>query len=130
VALQAGRSIESIFAELAAAGLVRQPPAGATVECFLGSERLARLEEVPGGDVAGASASSKPKTGGKKANAALAAKAGAAAGGKGKAGGAAGAAGAAGEEKKEYPEPSLAQARQEVVASCILPLGAHEALSK
>ncbi len=130
--MQAGRSIESIYAELAAAGLVRVPPV-ASVDDFIGGPRLA--EVPPSVDVAppNKSIAGKAKTGGKKANAASSAPAGP----KGKAGPAAtagkkgaGAAAGEGEGPQLYPELSLAQARQEVVASCILPLAAHQALTE
>ncbi|PRW20260.1 IQ and AAA domain-containing 1 [Chlorella sorokiniana] len=143
--LTAGRSIESIFAELAAAGLVRSP-VPTTVDQFLGGDRLLKLADIPRAEPP-PPPPVKSKTGGKKANAAAAAGKAAAAAGKaaasgsggkagsgskgGKGGDAAGAAaGAEGGEVKDYPEPSLAEARQAVVASCILPLGAHPALSK
>lgn len=140
---QAGRSIESIYAELAGAGLVRAP-APATVGDFLGGDRLVKLADVPRA-APPPPPPSKPKTGGKKANAGAAASKAAAGkaagagssgvskGGKGGKDGKDGkAAGAGGEEGevREYPEPSLAEARQAVVASCILPLGAHPALAK
>lgn len=120
--------MESIFEELAAAGLARLPPP-ATVDEFLGGDWLARPPPPPSVPLPGGA---KPKAGGKKSNSpakpAAAAEAGpggkAGAGGKGK-GGAAG-----GSEPGDYPEPSLAQARQAVVASCILPLGAHPALAR
>ncbi len=139
---QAGRSIESIFAELAAAGLVRCP-APTTVDQFLGGDRLVKLADIPQAELP-PQQPIKSKTGGKKANAAAAASKAAAGSGSGKSGSssskagngkggkggeAAGAAAEAG-ELKEYPEPSLAEARQAVVASCILPLGAHPALCK
>ena len=133
--LQAGRTIESIFAELAGAGLVRAP-APTSVSDFLGGDRLVKLADIPRAEPA-PPPPSKPKTGGKKANAAAAAGKAAGSGsgaGKGGKGGkdGAGGKGAGGEagEMREFPEPSLAEARQAVVASCILPLGAHPALSK
>ena len=143
--LQAGRSIESIFAELAAAGLVRSP-APTTVEQFLGGDRLVKLADIPQAEPPPAQPI-KSKTGGKKANAAAVGKAAAgsgsgkaAGGGSGKAGSAASKGGKGGDEAaagggdagglKGYPEPSLAEVRQAVVASCILPLGAHPALSR
>lgn len=133
--MQAGRSIESIFAELAAAGLVRAPPP-TTADAFIGGDRLARPTADDAAAAAAAGAAAKPKTGGKKANAAPKPAADASApGSKGGKGGKAGAAAAGGEGVGDaaagagYPEPSLAQARQAVVASCILPLGAHEALA-
>lgn len=109
-----------------------RPPAPARIADFLGADRLVRLQDMP------ASAQprpppTKPKAGGKKANVAAAPKPAAPGSGRGKAGAAAaGAAGAAaaGPTFHEYPESSLAEARQAVVASCILPLGAHPALAK
>lgn len=130
--MQAGRSIESIFAELAGAGLVRQPVA-ATLEEFLGGERLAQEPEPTGLLSATATAAAAPtvkaKTGGKKANVARTAPPTSRVPGGTKAGGKAGL-----DKEKEAPEayeaPSLAQARQEVAASCVLPLGAHAAMAK
>ena len=107
-------------------------PAATAADDFLGSDRLAQAAGAPGAPPPAAVAS-KPKTGGRKANMPAATAAGVAgAGGKGQKGAAAAGAagGAAGEEVKVYPEPSLAQARQAVVASCILPLGAHQPLAK
>ncbi|KAL4420798.1 hypothetical protein ABPG75_010454 [Micractinium tetrahymenae] len=129
--LTAGRSIESIFAELACAGLVRQP-AAASLEDFLGGERLAEEPEALGPPCAPSAVVTtvKTKAGGKKANAApppplAPATAAGGARGKGKAG-----AGEAEAATKALPEPSLAQARQAVAAACVLPLGAHAALGK
>ena len=120
-----GRSIESIFAELAAAGLVRQQGSSAcsVVDDYLGGARLAHAAAAPG--AAETASSAKPKTGGKKANAAAAA-AKADASGKSKAD----ASGGSSDAQPPYPEPSMAQARQAVVASCILPLGGFEALRR
>lgn len=118
--MQAGRSIESIFAELAAAGLVRLPPPTCVAD-FLGGDRMA--EEVAGGAAPQPAQPSKPKAGGKKNNASAPGQAAKAPAGKAKT--------AAGEDEfQPYPEHSLAQGRQAVVASCVLPLGAHPALSK
>lgn len=106
-------------------------PSTTCAEDFLGGDRLARpLAFAMEAAAVAAAAAAKPKVGGKKANAAAAPAAASkpAAGSKGKAGGAA--AGAGEEVAQAYPEPSLAQARQAVVASCILPLGAHAALAK
>ena len=86
-----------------------------TVDEYLGGARLAHAAEAVGATETGSSA--KPKTGGKKANAAAAAAAAAAK------------ADASGSEQ-QYPEPSLAQARQAVVASCILPLGGFDTLRR
>lgn len=138
--VQAGRSIESIFAELAAAGLARSP-APATVDQFLGGDRLLKLADIPKAEPP-PQQPIKSKTGGKKANAAAAGSKAATGSGGSKAASKAGKVGSSGKggeaagdgaeagELKEYPEPSLAEARQAVVASCILPLGAHPALSK
>lgn len=122
-------------------------PAPTTAEQFLGGDRLVKLADIPQAEPPPAQPI-KSKTGGKKANAAAAAgkaaagssggkaagggsgKAGSAASKGGKGGDAAAAGGGEAGELKEYPEPSLAEARQAVVASCILPLGAHPALSK
>lgn len=125
---QAGRSIESIFSELACAGLVLQP-AQSSLADFLGGERLAQEPEPTGllSATATAAQPAKAKTGGKKANAAPPPSAAAKAprGALGKAG-----QGGAQEELQSFPEPSLAQARQAVAACCVLPLGAHAALGK
>ncbi|PSC70654.1 IQ and AAA domain-containing 1 [Micractinium conductrix] len=122
--LTAGRSVESIFAELAGAGLVHTP-APLTLSDYLGGERLAPAEAAP----EAAPAAAKPKVGGKKANAAPA-KAAAPPAGKGGKGKGAAEAAAGQAAHAAYPEPSLAQARQAVAAACVLPLGAHDALAK
>lgn len=123
--------MESIFAELASAGLVR-PPAGVTLEDYLGSERLALEAELPGmpGQQPADPPANKAKTGGKKANVAPKPPPGKTPGTKGKPGGAAGAAGGGEDAQLKIPESSMAQARQAVTAACVLPLGAHKALTR
>ncbi len=118
--LQAGRSIESIYSELAAAGLVRLPPPSSVAD-FLGGDRMS--DQGPGSDTPRPGKGSKPRAGGKRNNAAAPGQAAKAPGGKARAG--------VGEEQLEpYPEHSIAQARQAVIAACVLPLGAHPALTK
>ena len=112
--LTAGRSIESIFAELAAAGLVHLPTPQALAN-YLGGPRLVQLQSGEGGSPGAAAGPKKPRAGGKASNTAPSRPAGGKAGG-GKAGEAA--------PLLEYPEASMAQARQEVAAACVLPLGA------
>ena len=116
----AGRSIESILAELAAAGLVRLPPP-VPLSAYLGGPCLVRPEAAaaaaPGGK-APAPAARKPRTGGKAANMAPAPA------GRGAAGARPGSkASAEPPVPPELPPLSMAQARQEVAASCVLPLG-------
>lgn len=105
-------------------------PAACGLEDFLGGERLAQEPEPPGlRSATHGAVAAKARTGGKKANAAppppAATKAPAGVEGKSKAG-----PGEASEAPQAFPEPSLAQARQAVAASCLLPLGAHAAMAK
>ncbi|KAL4857543.1 DNA mismatch repair protein 6 [Chlorella vulgaris] len=131
--LTEGYTVESIFAELAAAGLVSLPPPASVCD-LLGCDRAVEAAAGVGGKggagsrAAGALAG-RPRAGGKKANAAPPAaptKAPGGVKGKDKEAGPPG----GGEVASSYPEPSLALVRQALVASCVLPLGAHPALSK